>query len=41
MVYDKHNDFNGLEIYFGSRKIAIENIEPFEPLSKYIDVNRL
>jgi hypothetical protein len=42
ILYDRHQDFSGLEVYLdGTRKVQIDDVGTYEPLSKYIDADRL
>lgn len=42
IIYDKHSEFQGLEIFLeGNRKLIVDNLDNFEPLTKYIDADKL
>ncbi|CAK85638.1 unnamed protein product (macronuclear) [Paramecium tetraurelia] len=41
VILDRNQEFKGVEFQFNSRKIVVENIDSLEPLSKYIDADKL
>ncbi|CAD8079088.1 unnamed protein product [Paramecium primaurelia] len=41
VILDRNQEFKGVEFQLNSRKIVIDNIDPLEPLSKYIDADKL